>query len=256
MTKREFFGEDLDQALSLASARLGIPSDELSFEQVPGRFSSLFGPTKVAIIVEYDEESLKGPVAESSADDLAILARMAEMKEDPKACSELVIRQILERMGLEVSQMKVSQEAEQIVLSIDLVGDPIDMRRGESREFRGALQYLINRIVHEGREGDQRFIIDFGGRLQDRAEAMRTLATRLAEKSLQTGKVLRVKLMDSQDRRLLHLGLVEDSRVKTFSEGEGRFRVLCIGPADAAPAKLAPEASGPVEPSPAEPAPA
>lgn len=234
MTKREFFGETLEQATELASQRLGIPADDLNYERVPGSFSSLFKTDKIAIIVEYDDETQVAPGGAGGGGDgdAEVLARMDELKDDPQACSELVVGEILGRMGLPVAGIQTEQVDDQIILNIDLEGDPIDLRRGESREFRGALQYLINRIVHGGREGDQRFIIDFGGRLKMRAETMKNLAGALSKKAVETGKILRVKLMDSQDRRLLHLGLVEDERVKTFSEGEGRFRVLCVAPAE------------------------
>ena len=224
MMKREFFGEDTEQALARASAILNIPVDRLNYESLPGIFGMAFKPRMKAIIVEYEEQVAAHPVN----DDAELIQKIQELKDQPEACSELVVRKILNGMGLEVEALQVRREDDQIILSIELVGDPIDMRRGEYREFRGSLQYLVNRIVHEGREGEKRFIIDFGGQLEQRSVAMGALATELADKAQAIGQVLRIKLVESQDRRLLHLALEKEERVKTFSEGEGRFRVLCI----------------------------
>ncbi len=224
MMKREFFGEDTEQALARASAVLNIPVGKLSYESLPGTFGLTSKDRMKAIIVEYEEQVAAVPVN----DDAELIKEIQELKDQPEACSELVVRKILNSMGLEVEAIQAIRDGEQIIISIKLVGDPMDMRRGESREFRGSLQYLVNRIVHEGREGEQRIIIDFGGQLEQRAVEMGELANQLADKVLATGQVLRIKLVESQDRRLLHLALEKDERVKTFSEGEGRFRVLCI----------------------------
>ena len=226
MMKREFFGEDTEQAQAKASAVLNIPVDKLNYESLPGTFGLTSKDRKKAIIVEYEEQ--EQVEAAPVNDDAELIKKIQELKDQPEACSELVVRKILKGMGLEVEAIQAMRDGDQIIISIKLVGDPIDMRRGESREFRGSLQYLVNRIVHEGREGEQRFIIDFGGQLEQRAVAMGELATQLADKALAIGQVLRIKLVESQDRRLLHLALEKDERVKTFSEGEGRFRVLCI----------------------------
>jgi spoIIIJ-associated protein len=70
--------------------------------------------------------------------------------------------------------------------------------------------------------------VDFAGNLEARAAELGALSRRLAEQVRRTGRTLNVHLMESQDRRLLHLALQEDPDVVTSSRGEGRFRVLCV----------------------------
>jgi spoIIIJ-associated protein len=56
------------------------------------------------------------------------------------------------------------------------------------------------------------------------------LAKRLAEKAVKSGRPVPVEPMSAHDRRIVHMALVDDGRVKTESEGEGLFRRVIIHP--------------------------
>jgi len=223
--KREFFGTDLGAALSKASARLGIPVEALKYTEFEERFGHSLQPDMVGILVDY-EEGAGQATREVSFD---FNADLEKVRDDPKLFASQVLSRTLAGLGLEAT-VEALEEAEAVLLKVTFDGDPPDTRRGEMRELRGALQYLVNRVSNEGREGERRFIIDFGGDLEERKLCMQALAADLADKVRQLGKPIQIGLMDPQDRRFLHLALVDHPGVATFSQGEGRFRVLCIKP--------------------------
>ncbi|MBN2497694.1 MAG: hypothetical protein JXR96_24080 [Deltaproteobacteria bacterium] len=224
MERREFFGQDLAEALEKASGKLGIPRDRMRYMPMDQPFGSAFKGKKIAVIVEYEPEEIS-----SEEDDSESLDRVRAKQDQPLECSVLVLEQLLKYMEIEAS-VRAEQKEDFIVLTVELIGSPIDLRRGEGRELRSALQYLVNRIVYNGRENEQRFIIDIGGGLEKREDELHGLASSLASRSIRIGKTLQIQLMDSQDRRLLHIALVDDDKIETFSCGAGRYRVICIRP--------------------------
>lgn len=226
--KREFFGTDLDAALEKASARLGIPTQKLNYTQLDGIFGHSLQPDMVGVVVEYDEADQQAEAPRSLDWDVQV----EKVRDDPNQFAIQVLERTLQGLGLQASVEAAEGEQDQVLLTVAFAGEPPDTRRGEMRELRGAIQYLINRVVNEGSEGERRYIIDLGGDLEERTRRMRSLASELAEKIQQLGQPIQIGLMDPQDRRLLHTALVDHPAVATFSQGEGRFRVLCIKPSE------------------------
>lgn len=226
--KREFFGTDLDAAIEKASARLEIPVEKMNYTQLDGIFGHSLQPDMVGILVEYDEND------QQAADPRSFdwNTEVDKVRDDPNQFAVQVLERTLQGLGLEAAVEAVEGDEDQVLLTVTFQGEPPDTRRGEMRELRGAVQYLINRVSNEGREGERRYIIDLGGDLEGRTRCMHSLAAELAEKVQQLGQPIQIGLMDPQDRRLLHLALVDHPAVATFSQGEGRFRVLCIKPSE------------------------
>jgi predicted RNA-binding protein Jag len=143
--------------------------------------------------------------------------------------AQFLLDGVLARMNIE-ADTSVGTKDEHVILTVRLPGDGFDWRRGEYRELRGAIQHIVNRAVSKGRESERRFIIDIGGKLEERTQQLAQLADHLSGKVLAMGDTVHIHLMDSQDRRLLHLGLVSDKRVHTESMGDKQFRVLSVEP--------------------------
>jgi spoIIIJ-associated protein len=220
MTKREFFDSDLEAALSKAENSIGISRDSFTYQLVNESFGRPLRQPKIGIIVEYDDEIKK--TEEDRHDDAA-------PSDDPVEKAVYVLEGIFKRMGYGVTIVPIKKQ-EQVVLTVNFVGQQVDLNRGESREFRGAVQYLINRIFQGGGEGETRLVVDIGGTLEERSSQLAELAHELSNKLKAIGKPINIHLMNSQDRRILHLALENDRLVSTSSQGEDRFRILTIQP--------------------------
>jgi spoIIIJ-associated protein len=230
---REFFGLDLEEALQKAAARLRQPVEALRYRRIPGEFGTSLKLPRVGICVEYEDAA--GAAAGPAPGD-EVFERLETMRERPDECARLILETLLDHLGMpgEVEQNPDSASGH-VALTVHFRGEAPDFRRGEYRELRSSIQYLVNRMVNDclcqtRATGERRYIVDFAGNLEARAAELGALSRRLAEQVRRTGRTLNVHLMESQDRRLLHLALQEDPDVVTSSRGEGRFRVLCVQP--------------------------
>ena len=126
-----------------------------------------------------------------------------------------------------VAPMLGEERDDFVHLLVDMKEEDMELRKGQARELRGAIQHMINRI-QGGDERKKRYLIDFGGSLEERTEQMAQLSRDVAEISKRLKKPLYVHLMDAQDRRILHTGLRQEKDVLTESHGDPMFRRLCI----------------------------
>ena len=105
---------------------------------------------------------------------------------------------------------------------------------GPKGEVRQALQHLLNLMVNRGgamRHHLQFEINDFWQHRQDELEA---LARSMADEASSTGRELQTEYLNAQERRVIHVTLRDDTRVKTYSIGDGLIKKLGVAPADAA----------------------
>lgn len=214
------------EALEKASLRLGIPQNQIRYKKLEGLYGSALKARKQAIIVELEQRD--GGDGEAPRKKLPRTDEPRPEKEPGSAgWARYVLEGIFKRMGVEVIVGESGTE-ERVVFTVEITGEELDLRRGESRELRGAIQHLVNRSA-SGDNGERRFIIDIGGTLKGRSEKMIGLASRLGEKVLKMGGTIHVHMMDSQDRRLIHTSLQDVGSVDTRASGEKQFRVLTVG---------------------------
>ena len=121
-------------------------------------------------------------------------------------------------------------EAEPIALSFDIEGEDAGLLIGRGGETLSSLQFLVNFIVSH-KTGERVMInIDVEGYRERQAERLRSQAMRLADRAVQTGRTFAMDPMPARDRRLVHMALANDKRVRTESVGEGEDRRITIIP--------------------------
>lgn len=100
-------------------------------------------------------------------------------------------------------------------------------RRGQTLE---AMQYLTDKIINRYSDSRVRLKVDIEGYMETRKANLKTLAYKMADKAKKTGKPATINQMTAQDRRIIHLTLKDDTRVRTQSMGDGYYRRLVIFP--------------------------
>ncbi len=225
--KKEFFAESVEEAVANASKKLGLQTSDLKYKVVGQEFKMAQGNTRRAIVVEAEEGQLNDEPE-------TMAAFMDEEEKKDRAAGDArwaaaFCKGVFGRMGIS-SQAKILEREDKTIIEIDLPEEGPDLKRGRSRELRGAIQHLVNRVMSRNNEADQRFIVDIGGSLEQRAAMMEKLAKYLREKTGKAKQEINIHLMDSQDRRLLHESLVEFEGVATQGRGDKQFRILSILP--------------------------
>ncbi|MEM6732097.1 MAG: R3H domain-containing nucleic acid-binding protein, partial [Myxococcota bacterium] len=140
-----------------------------------------------------------------------------------------IITEMLEHLSFGMEVIRVQDDEEEI--HFDLRGDALTELIGTKGEPLLALQFLVNRMVDRSEEeGEQHIVLDAAGYRHRRRTALAELATKLAERAKEEGKVVRLSPMSAHDRRIFHITLQELDGISTRSQGGGLYRPLLIIP--------------------------
>ncbi|HRZ94966.1 MAG TPA: R3H domain-containing nucleic acid-binding protein [Candidatus Moranbacteria bacterium] len=95
-----------------------------------------------------------------------------------------------------------------------------------------SLQHIARMLVRKEISERINFIIDINSYRMDKNDSIVKLAKNLAEEALQEKKAVVLRPMGPYERRIVHLELAKDDRIKTESIGEGEDRRVVIKPID------------------------
>jgi spoIIIJ-associated protein len=246
----EFEGKNVELAMTRACKALNIPRDQLKHDVIS------FGATGIFGLVGTKKARIRVPVpgvrmadaqaAENSplpqnapGDPLPATADMLEKTdsgqqapqptaaEDSADLGRLALQRMLDSVT-SGAQIAVNCDSRQIVYTVS-GGNPAAIigKRGQTLE---AIQYLLKKIVNKLAEGRTRIVIDIPGHAAKRRNELESLASQFAEKACQNGQCITVGRFSPQDRKIIHLALKKDRRVKTQSKGAGYLKKLVVMP--------------------------
>ena len=117
------------------------------------------------------------------------------------------------------------------VARLNVRGDDLGVLIGRRGEKLASLQHIVNLIVAK-REGEyRRLSVDVENYRGRREEQLRDVAGRAAQRVVQTGKIIQLEPMPAIERRIVHMALVENPKVRTQSVGVEPNRRIVILPA-------------------------
>ncbi len=139
---------------------------------------------------------------------------------------------LLERMGIS-ADIDIKDDNDRTVLEIQTADTELVIgRRGVVID---AIQHLVNKAVFKERstEKGKPLVVDAGGFRDKQVERLRGIATKMAEKALQTKQIVELQPMSPHDRRIVHMAIAEIEGLSSRSEGEGDDRHILLVPASA-----------------------
>lgn len=215
--ERDFEGKTLEEALARAAEATGLPAGALDYQVVDEGRRGLIGvgarSVRIRVVLPEDRPRVGAPAPEGGTD------------VDPVEVERLADR-ILGGLGLEV-RARARDAGETI--EVEITGKDHDDLLARKGEALGALQYLLNRIVHRGRKG-RKIHVDAGGFRKLREDEVVEIARRSAEKVLEKGEKCVLSPLNPYERRLVHLALRDLAGVETKSLGEGFLKRVEISP--------------------------
>jgi len=223
---KEFFAGSVEEALQKAEDKLGVKKEALEYEVLDQKFGCATDGQKTAILVKTEGiqqgDEISGGEGEPTDEE------KSAREEGAGKWTKVFCEGVLKRMGFGAS-VDLKPGGENTILEIEMPEQGPDLRKGMSRELRGALQHLVNRVAVKGADSGQHYLLDIGGTLIARTEKMKNLAKYLSGKVNELSENINIHLMDSQDRRLLHVAMVDDKNVETQGYGDKQYRVLSVG---------------------------
>ncbi len=113
-------------------------------------------------------------------------------------------------------------------LYIEIKGDDVHKLIGKRGYTLDSLQYLTNLAVNKGEGNYKNVIIDIENYRERRREAVETLANNIAKKVLRTGKSVTLEPMSAYERRIIHVTLQDNPKIKTSSAGKEPYRYVVV----------------------------
>lgn len=140
-----------------------------------------------------------------------------------------VISTILHKMGFscEVNRIEKTEEGKTYVEIISDSAGNIIGKRGKTLE---SLQFLTNIIVEKFTEEQPKILLDIENYRARRAKYLSSLARKVADGAIRSGRKRSLDPLNPYERRLVHMELQEDNRVSTESEGSGVYKKVWIIP--------------------------
>lgn len=222
MKDRVFSGPDVEEALAVAAASLGLPRAGLRYVVLdpgsPGGRGLMPTPARVAVLLE----------AEAPTRPVATAAPAAPPVADPRAGLRATVRAVVEAGGLDVDA-EVEEDGDAVWVRLrgrDLAFFFGEDGRGEvlratehllQRLYGAALQPRALRLVAEGFQ-------------ERRNQALGEEARRIAADVRRDGEPRTLAPQNAYERRVVHVALQDEPGVTTYSVGEGPGRRVTVAP--------------------------
>jgi spoIIIJ-associated protein len=115
---------------------------------------------------------------------------------------------------------------------LNVTGSELGVLIGRRGEKLASLQHLVNLIVARKEGQHNRIAVDVENYRGRREDQLREVAQRAAERVTQSGKIIQLEAMPAVERRIVHMALVENPKVRTQSVGVEPNRRIVVLPAE------------------------
>ena len=198
----------VEEAIELACDRIGLPREEVEIEIIDLPKKGFFGigaqPAKVRV---YQESSDKAEIAVA------------------------YIKDILTEIGLPHVEVTAKVEENNNAV-ITLSGEGLGVIIGRRGETLDALQYLTGLVANRADGDYMRVTIDSGNYREKREKTLETLAKKLANNAVKTGRSSTLEPMTPYERRIIHAAVSQVEGALSTSVGEEPNRRVVISSAN------------------------
>jgi spoIIIJ-associated protein len=149
------------------------------------------------------------------------------VKPDPIEEAKNFLVSVSEQMGVSV-KVDITKEGKNVFFNLS--GEKIALLIGKRGQTLNSLQYLTQLVINRYNEQYLNVTVDAEEYRKRRNDTLIQLAGRLAIKAVKTGQNVALEPMPSYERKVIHTALVDNKRVKTFSDGSEPHRHIVITP--------------------------
>lgn len=160
----------------------------------------------------------------------AVREESAPVSDDQLAADALRwTEQLLGAMGFE-AKVTARAEADRVDVMAEVSIDE-ELLTGAKGEVRQALQHLLNRMINRGDSSRYHLQLEINDFWQRRERELEEIARSMAEDAVTRGDEVVSEYLNAQERRIIHVTLREDTRVRTYALGTGMIKRIAVAPA-------------------------
>jgi spoIIIJ-associated protein len=239
----EVIAPTVEEAIQNGLKELGLPSEAVEIEILDEGSRGIFGlGTRLARVRLSVKEATQGesdvnPKAEGSSvtsEPQSALAPVSLKEDIAIHVARETVSELLERMHIEADVNahlgEIDEHNNTLPILIDITGDDLSILIGKRSETLNALQYISRLIVNKELGRPVTLILDVEGFRLRRDKQLRTLAQRMADQAMKTGRRQLLEPMPANERRIVHMELRSHPGVTTESQGEDPHRKVTIIP--------------------------
>ncbi len=228
MKDRVFSGSDVEEAIALAAASLGLPRTELRYVVLDAGTAGGRGlkPTPARIAVFLREP---GRTPDPAPEREAAPAGPRDTREDPRARLRETVRVVAEAGALDV-EADVEESAEAVVVRLHGADAAFFLEPEGRGDVLRATEHLLLRL-HGAALQPRALRLTCEGFRESRDQALAEEARRLAAAVRVDGQPRTMEPLNAYERRVVHVALQGEPGVTTYSVGEGSSRRVTVAPA-------------------------
>lgn len=209
MEKKKYKAESVNKAIKKGLDDLGIDRSQAEIN-----------------IIEQGNKGFLGLIGKKQAE-IEII-----MEDDPIKKGKSFLEEVFGKTNIDVNINVIEKETNEEQVVFDLHSPDLGIVIGRRGETLDALQYLSSLVVNKNTDQYYRVILDAEGYRERRKQTLERLARKLAQKAVNKERKVVLEPMPPHERRIIHITLKQDSRVKSYSEGEEPFRKVMIETVD------------------------
>ena len=206
MSYVEFKGKTVEEALTAASASLGVTSSELDYEVVEKGSSGFLGIGAKPAVIKVNKIEKEETIVDKTRAYLETLFKAMDIQ----------------------TEIEIDFDEENNNMNISLEGPEMGILIGKRGQTLDALQYLISLYVNKESESYIRLKLDTENYRARRKDTLENLAKNIAFKVKRSRRSITLEPMNPYERRIIHSALQNDKYVATRSEGEEPYRKVVV----------------------------
>lgn len=193
-------------------------------------FNEEIEPETSQEVVHNTDDELEFEKEEVSTDEFnmeEVIKTLDEENEEIISAAREFLEKILETLELDNI---VEMELKDNTLNVNINGDEnrLGILIGKRGVTLDSIQYILNLIVNKKSSRYIRVNLDSSGYRDKRKKTLESLAGKMANKVLKTGRSIKLEPMNSYERKIIHTALQDFEGVLTHSEGKDPFRKVVI----------------------------
>jgi spoIIIJ-associated protein len=177
-------------------------------------------------IIEQGNKGFLGLIGKKEAEIEIII------EDDPIKIGKDFLEGVFSKTNIDVNINIIKEQTNEEQVVYDIHSEDLGIVIGRRGETLDALQYLTSLVVNKDTKQYYRIILDAEGYRDRREKTLERLARKLAQKAVNKERKVVLEPMPPHERRIIHITLKKDSRVRSYSEGEEPFRKVMIETVD------------------------